>query len=50
MQLLFENVNLRVRLISQAAEDLTALGMGVHVIRLNQATRDQLSHQRMIGC
>src|SRR5215469_7894072 len=50
MQLLFENVNLRIGFIPQAAEYLTALWMGVYVIRLNQAARDQLPHQGMIGC
>src|SRR6266702_3928684 len=49
MELLFKDVDLNIRFISQATENLAALRMGIDIIWLNQATCNQLSHQRMIG-
>src|SRR5229473_1060741 len=48
MQLLFEDIDLNVQFISQAAEDLAALWMGIDILWLNQPACDKLPHQRMI--
>src|SRR5271165_3976162 len=47
-QLLFEEVDLHIHVVSQAAQNLIALGMSIAVLGGNEAADDELLHKGVI--